>query len=34
MNAFMSKELTVEQIRAAYLELFHHPVHWVEPQEN
>ena len=34
MNAFMSKELRVEEIRAAYLELFQHPEDWVEPQEN
>ena len=35
MNAFMSKDLRVEEISAAYLELFQHPEDWrVEGGEN
>jgi len=34
MNAFMSKELRVEEISSVYLEFFQHPEEWQEPQEN
>ena len=34
LDAFMSKELRVKEVRSVYLEFFQHPEDWEEPQEN
>ena len=33
-NAFMTGELSVEDISSVYLELFKHPEDWAESQDN